>query len=620
MATESFSVKEQSPSTATALSDAPVKGSSQPPLQGQAKINQMAADAQDNTDAAATALSGFAAQMTTVSQTIQKSAAEAAQAQEASSLAGGLAVQKVQKATLDHANVIGTNPEVATFILSQIADQFKKNNAKAQEHADDIAYATDFSNAGKDFFKWAGKFITLDYKKVGQASAEAAADQNLQTYQGLNEMTQTYSRSQLAISQSATAERIAQDAKVAAFNLNQQASNAELQSLQLNSQNVVRALGLQNQPFDIERQRQASANDETRLTMARQQAAKQNILTDFQLSRERRAEARETRMQSKFDEAERLATTAVSLVNAAAAATGIALKFNSVEEIEQASKSPQMKEKIDMLYSIGMQTAYSARTGPDGGLTPTLVISDSPTKTYAFVKGMGAKLGPGQQPLIDLIDTVRTEQTSVGHLNSKMKPQEYQQELDVAVKSSALAQYKKINRDEKNIYAPPPLSTFLSNPEFVAGAPVMASTMKTHFELGVKTVDFDKLTSALTEAAKNGTLPLAQIDNELKFFAEKTMALNNSLRKYDETAGLPRMKNMNVQLTVPVQNYVERAMVGGDKDSILAASVMTAFSSPETVVVDLADDTKRQAYLNKLYARNIPDVLKQQAAKKGAKK
>lgn len=607
---ESFPIAPQSASTAVALSNAPIRGgTSQPPLKGQAKIDQMAADAQDNVDAAASALSGFAAQMQNVVGNMQKSATEAAQAKEAAVITAGNAEVQAQKATLDQANALGTNPQAASFILNKVAEEYAQNNKRAQGFADDINYALNPSNITKDPLKYIGSLLMYDLNKEGQASAERAASRSYQQYQGLNDMTQNFGKTQAAIAQTVTTESVLQNAKVAAFALNQQASQAQLQGLQLNSENLMRALKLQNEPFDIERMRQASQNDAERLAMARQQAAKQNIEMDLRLAAARRAEAREQRQDAKFKEAEQIEADMLQIVNTAAAATGIPIKFNSVKELTMARMSPEFKEKIDTLYHIGLQTAYSTRVEPNGAVTPTLAISDSPTKTLSFVKGMGAKLSPGQQPIVDLIDSTRNSLLDTKQLMPNMKPGEYQVTLDKGVMEEAIKQYRNISKGTDNIYAPPPLTAYLGNPEFAAGAPSIAAEMKLQADLGVKGVDFQKLTTALTKAAKEGKVQLKQIDSELKFFAEKTMAMNNALRRYDETAGLPRMKNMNVSMAVPAGKWAGR----GDTFDIFGGS-------DEMVNVDLADDNKRQAYLNKLYARNIPDVLKQQAAQTGAQK
>ncbi len=606
---QAMPVATPAPSNAVPLRDAPIiRGSSQPPLSGQAKIDQMAADAQDNTDAAAKALSGFSAQINAVSSQLVKSAQEAATAQEAAKTTELLAAQKAQKATLDQATTLGTNPDAANFALNKIAQEYQANNARAQKFAENVAYASDISNITDNPLKYIGSLITLELNQTGQASAQSAAARSFQQYQGLNNMTQEYGKTQAAISQSLTAASVEQLAKVSAFNLNHQAHQASLQSLQLNSQNVLQALKLQNEPFDIERMRQASQNDAERLRIAREQASKSNIEMDLRIAAAKRADAREARQQAKFDEAEQMEKDMVSLINSAAEATGIPMHFNSVKELTMARSSPEFKDKIDTLYHIGLQTAYSTRKGADGSLTPSLSISDSPTKTYGFVKGMGAKLSPGQQPIIDLIGKVNQEIQQSNPAAVKMKPAEYANTLDTTVKGIVAQQYKNINNNESNIYAPPPLSTYLSNQEFVAGAPNIAAQMKMQADMGVKGVDFGKLTTALTEAAKTGKLPLTQIDNELKFFAAKTMAINNSLRRYDETAGLPAMRNMNVTLTLP-----DRPFSGG-------GDVLGIFGGDETVNVDLADDNKRAAYLNKVYSRTIPDVLRQQAAKTGAKK
>jgi hypothetical protein len=572
-------------------------------------VDQLAAKSQANNDAAAAALEGFNSQMASVVQTAKKSAEEAAQAQTLVTTTAGIATQKAQQATLDQATALGTNPDAANFILNKVAKEYEQNNARAQKFAENVAYASDITNITDSPLKYIGSLITLELNQQGQASAERAASRSFQQYTGLNNMTQEFGQTQAAIAQSVTPESVAAQAKVAAFNLNAMANQAELQAIQLNSKGVIEALKLKNDAFDIERQRQASANDEERMRMARQAAAKQNIEMDLRIAAGRRAEARDKKQEDKLAKAEQVENDIVNIVNTAASATELPMKFNSIEELNMARASPQFKDKIDMLYNIGLQSVYSSRVAPDGAVTPNLVISDSPSKTLSFVKGMGAKLSPGQQPIVGLLDSQLTDLQNTNKDFAKMKPEERTMAFDGAVKTTAADMYRNVGNQEGNIYAPPPLGTFLGNAEFVAGAPSIAAVMKTQSDLGVKNVDFGKLTAALTDAAKSGKMPLGQIDSELKFFAQKTMAINNSLRRYEETAGLPRMKNVNVKLSLPAKMGFGRADTldifgGGD----------------ESVMVDLADDTKRQAYLNKLYSRNIPDVLRQQAAKTGERK
>lgn len=614
MGVESFAVPSQPASTVTPLRDAPLlRASSQPPLQGQAKIDQMAADAQDNADAAARALSGFAVQMNNVVSTAQKSAEDTAEAVKGAKTTELLAGVKAQQATLDQATALGTNPDAANFALSQIAKEYAANNARAQKFAENVAYASDITNITDNPLKYIGSLITLELNQTGQASAQQAAARSFQQYTGLNNMTQEYGRTQAAIAQTVTASSAEQLARVAAYTYTQQANQAQLQALQLNSDNLMKALKLQNDPLDIERMRQASANDAERLAIARKQADKQNIEMEFRIAAAKRADAREKRQQDKYDEAEQAEMDILNIVNSAATATGIPIKFNSVKELKIAQSSPEFKEKIDTLFHIGLQSAYASRAGADGTLVPTLAISSSPTKTLGFVKGMGAKLSPGQQPIIDLISQTNQDLQQNNPAAAKMKGAEYQATLDGTVKSIAEKQYKNQTKGEGNIYAPPPMSAYLGNAEFVAGAPTIAAAFASQTSLGDKTVDFSKLTTALSEAAKSGKIPLNQIDSELKFFAEKTMNINNALRRYDETAGLPRMKNMNVGMPALVVGSLDN---GENPISVL----WEAFSPSTPELVDLSDDNKRRAYLNRMYARNIPDVLRQQAAKTGAQK
>jgi hypothetical protein len=70
------------------------------------------------------------------------------------------------------------------------------------------------------------------------------------------------------------------------------------------------------------------------------------------------------------------------------------------------------------------------------------------------------------------------------------------------------------------------------------------------------------------------------------------------------------MSNVNVKLTItPSQATSNPASFLWLTPSDITKS--------ETISLDLADDNKRAAYLNKLYANDISQVIRQQAAKKG---
>lgn len=242
-------------------------------------IDALAKKSTENVDVAAAALQGFQTELGKVSDAIQASAQEAAAAKKANVTTQGLAKMAEQKAVLKQATELGTNPDAASFALGALAEEYKRNNARAQGFADNIAFAMDVTNVVKSPFKYFGQLLLLDLNKEGQASAERASARTRDQYIGLNQMTQTYAQTQAAMSQNLTQDTIANEATLAAFELNRQAYAANLDKLRTGAQMTVQALNLQNQPFEIERARQASANDEARLRMAREQAC--NSKKDF---------------------------------------------------------------------------------------------------------------------------------------------------------------------------------------------------------------------------------------------------------------------------------------------------------------------------------------------------
>lgn len=589
-------VKEQPPSTAVSLADAPLqRTSSQPPLSGQAKINQMSADAQDNTDAAAAALKEFTNQLNNVYGGIQQSAREAAAAKEAVTTTEGIARLKQQQVVLTQATELGTNPDAASFALNSIAAEYKTNNQRAQKYADRIDYAMDPANVLDNPFKYLGNLIMFDFNKEGQASAERASARSLQQYQGLNNMTQEYAKTQAAIAQTMNADTIAQNAKVAAFQLNNQAQMAEIEQLRANSEMVTKALQLQNTPLDIERARQSSEIQAAHLTLARSQAAKQDVLTQIQLNRERRADAREARQEQKFRDAEDADAQQLAMINRAAAARGIPLHFQSQKDLLLAYKSPELKSKIDRLLDVGLTDMYYKQQ--DAGRPGVLSLGSSPSATLGMVNELGAKTAPGQAPIIQLISGANKGLATGSPAPKNAREQmEYDAKLDSMVKETAAKQYKDISAGAGNIYAPAPLSTFLADDNFVKGAPFLATQVfKTDKDLGSQTINFKGMMQQVVAAVRDKKLTMDQADSELRYLAAKVMSTNNALRQYEATAGLPTMKNVNI----PV-------WAGG--------AVTRAFTDAEPML-DLADDTKRRAYLSSQMSSFIQPAFREQALK-----
>ena len=118
---------------------------------------------------------------------------------------------------------------------------------------------------------------------------------------------------------------------------------------------------------------------------------------------------------------------------------------------------------------------------------------------------------------------------------------------------------------------------------------------KTDKDLGSQTINFKGTMQQVVAAVRDKKLTMDQADSELKYLAAKVMSTNNALRQYDTTAGLPPMKNVNI----PV-------WAGG--------AVTQAFTGAEPML-DLADDTKRRAYLSSQMSSFIQPAIREQALK-----
>lgn len=550
------------------------------------QIDELAAKSAANTDAAAQAIAGFTSQLNATYEEIRKSAQEAGEAKAAAVTAEGLAKQKAQQATLQQATALGTNPDAANFALNQIAEEYKANNQRAQKFADNVAYAMDPANLFDNPLKYVGQLLLTEFNQMGQQSAERAASRSREQYVGLNNMTQEYAQTQAAISQTVTTDTIAATAKVAAFDYLRQAQAAEVEQIRTNSEQVMKALQLQNAPFEIERARQASANDAERLAIARQSAARQDVLASMQIQREKLS-------MKKLQEAEDANQQQLDILNNAAKLRGVPLYFATQKDLALAYKSPELKGKIDSLFEAGLTDVYFKAQDPSG--KGIISIGARPSSTLSMVREVGVKTAPGQAPVLALIDGVNRELSS--NPAAPKKRAEYDAALDSGVLDAAKKMYANVESAQgRNIYAPPPLQTYLADPNFVQGAPFLATQVfKTDGDLGAKTVNFGAAVEQVLGGVQNGKLTLNQADAELKFLAAKTMATNNALRQYDTTAGLPRMTNLNV--LVDSGTLAGRLFPGGQEP------------------LDLADDNKRGAFLAKRAASWIKPILVQQATK-----
>lgn len=599
---ETRPVAPQAADTSTSLAQAPLlNASSVPPnLTGQARINQMAADVQQNTDAAQAALASFGTQVAGLLDGVAKSSKEAADSAANIAQVEGLAKLKAQQAALSRANALGTNPDAANFVLDTIAEQYKQNNARAQKFSDRIADAMDFSNALDHPLTWFGNLLLFDFNKEGQASAERASQRSYQEYQGLNSMTQEDAKTQLAIAQGVTTATIADSAKLAALKFTKDAQQAELDKLKSGADFIIKGLQLQNTPFETERARQASENDAIRLQIARESAARQDSLTSLQIARERRADAREARQQSKFDAEEAAAEHQLQIINDAAKIRGVPMFFSSQSELAQAYKSPALRVKIDKLLELGLDdTYYKAQDVQAPGV---VTMGRSPAGFIGTMETLRTAVNPGQAPILQLTRDVlkRAPQLQATPKNAA-EAAEYEKTLNTAVETEAKRQYADITAGSNNIYAAPPLATFLQDANFVKGAPYLASTVfKTDHDLGNTAINFTGTVQQVVKGLRDKKLSLEQADSELGYLAAKVMEYNNGLRQYDVTAGLPRMKNVNIP--------------------VFAGGPVTRMFTGAEPSLDLANATKRQAYLAGQMASFIqPTILQQGTRQQGAK-
>lgn len=567
-------------------------------------FDTMAAQAMDNNDATANALLAFQKE----SQNIYQSAQSVLENQGANAqlvkTTELMATAQAQSNSLEAARSLGTDPNSANFILDEVAKQFKTNSDRAQKFADKVAFVSDPSNILKDPLSYLGNAILYDVNVAAQASAERAAARSKEQYIGLNNMTQEFAQTQSAIKQSVTAETALAAGQMAKADLDFNVMKLQLDAVRSNSDTVVKVAQLQNNKLDFALKARDQQLQEINIANAKTNADLQR--ESLRLSLEERSDRIAAKKETLEDQENYL-----RLVNAGRQLSGLTPFPSHKEMVLQASMNPKIKEAIFHQYQQGMIA----------GQTGVATVADNPYDALKYVRMTGAKITDGRAGVINMISDTEAEIRKNPKVDlSKMKEPEYAKLVTEGVKTRATSMLSNISTGGKNIYSAPAISVFTEDAT-MQGTHLVENILRPADQLGTEQLNFKSIAAKMVQDMKEGKINYEQAQSELVFLGEKIKGYNNATYRYNETAGLPVMSQVNVALddSSSFTNFVNRTAPYVENSSSTGGLLTGLFGGETETIIDLSNPTKVGAYLNKQMAKTIPAVIREQAAKNGAK-
>lgn len=575
-------------------------------------IDNLAAQNIQRNDASAAALESFqAATQNAYEQAIdvRKSQAQSAEVIKTTEM---MATAKAQEASAKAAVALGTDPNASSYVLNQVAEQYKQaseNQAKFQGRLQNVA---DPANLFKDPLTYLRDAIFLDLNELGAKAATAAANASRDRYIALNNMTQESAVTQNAIKQSVTADTAKMAGQLAKQEIDVQAIQLSLDSIRSASDSVVKVAQLRNNSMDVALKARDQQLQEQQIAIARQNSALQ--AASLRLSMEERQDRINLKQEEVKSQNELLAA-----VNAGRAINGNLPPFRSFSEMSTAVKmNPHLKDSISLQYQAGMTAAQTGQA----------TLGNTPYEALKYVSSTGAKITDGRAKVVNFLDSVRNSIANDPKLASTIKKEsDLSKAIDGQAKNAAAAMSKNITGGSNNIYAPPPVQVFLQDPTF-AESYIAKEIFGPASKLGTEQINFKATVNSLMQGVRDKKITMETANSELGFLAEKIAGYNNALYRYDATAGLPSMKSVNVPLdnTSSLTNIINNAAPTATRNPVIdmtsklmVGATQSLLGGSSETIVDLRDPAKRSAYLNKRLAQTIPPVLREQAVIGGGK-
>lgn len=490
----------------------------------------------------------------------------------------GLAALETQEKNLAAATALGTNPDAASFMLTDLA-----NNVNARYAERDAAIVATQKAAGANIFidgplGWLDAQLSLPELQMEQKTTEARYDNARLHYQQLTQLTQASVATNNAIEQTKTLSSVEAEAQAVANAAQVKANDAKIQGLQLNARGIEEAQNMRQRVFDNNLRLRSEARADEQMKMAREGAAR----------------ARANDAQNKKD-----ATSYLSAVNIHRVSIGQSPLDEQMLRLKMSTN--QGKLEMDDAFELGL---VSMQTGKQ-------MVGNNPFNSLITMNQAGIKVSTGTQELAK--GMAATIEGAVRGADVKAK------DMPNFVNATLAAEAKKMQGDSStgkgNWYAPPPLMTIadgeLKNLAFVQ------KVVRPQLEAGVTDFQPDALMAQGLALVRKGELKLEDVTGAVSALARKSVAYNNGYKNY-EGVGLPKQTNlrMRMETTGPIRGAFNEAIsTSRNQGNALGANILGMFAGGTSrSVIDITDDTQLAAYANRVLAGEISVNLQNRAA------
>lgn len=504
---------------------------------------------------------------------------------------------------------IGTDPSAASFALNKLVDQSSALFEREQRLGETVARQA--STEGKSFF---GALIdrALLPQMVREFNTVSAMRQSTDNrIATLNQLTQTTAVTQNAIANTVTTESALAMGRMAQAEAATKVAGLEIEGLKQNATGIIQVAQMRNSALDIGLKRRDQELQEASVLVARQNAALQSKSMETALAD--RTERLNERQEDRAGKEQMLA-----LINLGRKTTNLPPISSMIELTTQASMDETKKAQFSQQYSQGLIAAQTGRA----------TVAETPWDAAKYVKGTGSVVDDGRAKVFGFLDKVISGVSADPKIPVADRTKE--KVISAAVNAAAIGQAKAYQTDvtsggSDNIYRAPPTETFLRDPEFAKTymAQKILAPMKAG---GMEALPVKEAVSVLMQHMAEGKIPPAVVDSELGFLAEKSMAYNNELYRYKDTAGLPNMTTMGVRLedSSSLTNAVNFVAGPGTpmNTNPVTRSIYSVLGGTDEKIVNLANPVERSDFINRRMSQLIPPVLRQQSmvqTKTGAK-
>lgn len=492
----------------------------------------------------------------------------------------GLAEVQTQQRNLEAATALGTNPNDASYMLSQLAGDMR---ARYQER-DQAILATQKAANTNLFVDGIGNWLTAQASLEGlvreQDTAEARYQNAKNMYADVNNLTQESAVTNNAIAQTKSVASVEAAASAIATSAQIEANAAKIQGLQLNARGIEEAQNMKQKVFDNNMRLQGLAMEKARFSLAQEEAA----------------ERRKAKAQNQKD-----VTTYLGAVNLSRQSMGLPLYDEQQMRLKAGTQAGKLE--LDDWFEKGLITAQTGKQVV--GATPfqaMQVASDNPT----------AKIAPGAQSLLKSIGAFAGTQMQAAKQAGTLKTaKEVPAFTDKIVAEEAQRQLKNVGT-KNNWYSPPPLQT-LVDPE-LANLNVVRKLIAPAMAAGATDFQPEIYLPQALELVRKQELTLAEAVQGIAAMGRKAVAYNNGYRNY-QGMGLPMQENLPMRMETT-------GMFKGVVNEVVTATQRSPLSIPLSMlggttnsIVDITDEAALNKYANQYLAGKIRLDLQQAASR-----